>query len=1825
MSEKEELPLTLKSIGAATATSDYHQRVGRSGEGTSSSSSDVDPRFMQNSPTGWMISQSPSMCTVQPGMAATPPISSGSCTSGLSQQLNNSSSSKLCQVEGCQKGARNASGRCISHGGGRRCQKPDCQKGAEGAKGITMFCKACITKRPLKIDGGGNMGGVTTGDALNYLKAVKDKFQDSEKYDTFLEVLNDCKHQGVDTSGVIARLKDLFVGHDDLLLGFNTYLSKEYQITLLSEDEIPIDFHDKVEGPYEMTLKQALTVQANAKMQPQTEYLSSSAVQSFSSGQPQIPTSAPDSSLLAQSSTSGITIIEHMSQQPVNVDKQVDDGYNWQKYGQKKVQGSKFPLSYYKCTYLGCPSEKKVERSLDGQVAEIVYKDRHNHEPPNQGKEGSTTYLSGSSTHINCMSSELTASQFSSNKTKIEQQEAASLATTIEYMSEASDNEEDSNGETSEGEKDEDEPEPKRRITEVQVSELADASDRTVRAPRVIFQTTSEVDNLDDGYRWRKYEQKVVKGNPYPRSYYKCTTQGCGARKHVERAATDPKDVVTTYESKHNHGLPAAKSSSLDSVIAQNSVNYDIFPLISSKNHQDAELSIGFPWSQGLSVNEAFTDTRDFLGPLSTRVRFSASKDYDVVIRYGRADISNEDFISHLRASLCRRGISVYEEFNEVDAVPKCRVLIIVLTSTYVPSNLLNILEHQHTEDRVVYPIFYRVSPYDFVCNSKNYERFYLQDEPKKWQAALKEITQMPGYTLTDKSESELIDEIVRDALKVLCSADKVNMIGMDMQVEEILSLLCIESLDVRSIGIWGTVGIGKTTIAEEIFRRISVQYETCVVLKDLHKEVEVKGHDAVRENFLSKVLEVEPHVIRVSDIKTSFLRSRLQRKRILVILDDVNDYRDVDTFLGTLNYFGPGSRIIMTSRNRRVFVLCKIDHVYEVKPLDIPKSLLLLDRGTCQIVLSPEVYKTLSLELVKFSNGNPQVLQFLSSIDREWNKLSQEVKTTSPIYIPGIFERSCCGLDDNERGIFLDIACFFNRIDKDNVAMLLDGCGFSAHVGFRGLVDKSLLTISQHNLVDMLSFIQATGREIVRQESADRPGDRSRLWNADYIRHGTSAIEGIFLDMLNLKFDANPNVFEKMCNLRLLKMYCSKAEEKHGISFPQGLEYLPSKLRLLHWEYYPLSSLPKSFNTENLVELNLPIAHDYSSLLQSLEKLKKMRLSYSDQLTKIPRLSSATNLEHIDLEGCNSLLSLSQSISYLKKLVFLNLKGCSKLESIPSMVDLESLEVLNFSGCSKLGNFPEISPNVKELYMGGTMIQEIPSSIKNLVLLEKLDLENSRHLKNLPTSICKLKHLETLNLSGCISLERFPDSSRRMKCLRFLDLSRTDIKELPSSISYLTALGELRFVDCRRKSPVVTNPNANSTELMPSESSKLEILGTPADNEVVVGGTVEKTRGIQRTPTILVKSREYLIPNDVVAVGGGYKRLRPPVLKLQPAMKLSHIRRGSTSLSSEKGCDEEEAREEEVETEETGAMFTPLGDKETCSFTANKGDSSRTISNTSPIYASEGSFITCWQKGQLLGRGSLGSVYEGISGDGNFFAFKEVSLLDQGSQAHEWIQQVEGEIALLSQLQHQNIVRYRGTTKDDSNLYIFLELVTEGSLQKLYQRNQLRDSVVSLYTRQILDGLKYLHDRGFIHRNIKCANVLVDANGAVKLADFGLAKVIDIKSLGRTPYWNWMAPEVILNPKDYDGYGTPADIWSLGCTVLEMLTGQIPYSDLEPAAALFKIGKGKLLKIPDTVSLDARHFILTCLKVNPEERPTAAELLNHPFVNRPLPSSGSG
>ncbi|CAN4104862.1 unnamed protein product [Withania somnifera] len=387
---------------------------------------------------------------------------------------------------------------------------------------------------------------------------------------------------------------------------------------------------------------------------------------------------------------------------------------------------------------------------------------------------------------------------------------------------------------------------------------------------------------------------------------------------------------------------------------------------------------------------------------------------------------------------------------------------------------------------------------------------------------------------------------------------------------------------------------------------------------------------------------------------------------------------------------------------------------------------------------------------------------------------------------------------------------------------------------------------------------------------------------------------------------------------------------------------------------------------------------------------------------------------------------------------------------------------------------------------------------------------------------------------------------------------------------------------------------------------------------------------------------------------GGGIRGLRPPFLAPPPVTSLPIVDDACSTWDIFRAFGPEDDRESGVVGHEVCRSQVIDGDDEcikneedeenstrriigvsslvsqSSSFTttSNDDDSSSSTTERMSIISPNGRFtrfITRWDKVGLLGRGSFGSVYEAISEDGFFFAVKEVSLLDQGDAGRQSLYQLEQEIELLSQFEHENIVQYYGTDKNDSKLYIFLELVTQGSLLKLYQKYQLRDSQVSAYTRQILHGLKYLHDRNVVHRDIKCANILVDANGSVKLADFGLAKATklnDVKSFKGTALW--MAPEVVN--RKHQGYGLAADIWSLGCTVLEMLTRLFPYSNLDnPMQVLYRIGKGEPPAVPDTLSIDARDFINHCLQVDPSARLTAAQLLDHPFVKRTLPPpSGS-
>ncbi|RZB57386.1 Mitogen-activated protein kinase kinase kinase 5 isoform B [Glycine soja] len=242
------------------------------------------------------------------------------------------------------------------------------------------------------------------------------------------------------------------------------------------------------------------------------------------------------------------------------------------------------------------------------------------------------------------------------------------------------------------------------------------------------------------------------------------------------------------------------------------------------------------------------------------------------------------------------------------------------------------------------------------------------------------------------------------------------------------------------------------------------------------------------------------------------------------------------------------------------------------------------------------------------------------------------------------------------------------------------------------------------------------------------------------------------------------------------------------------------------------------------------------------------------------------------------------------------------------------------------------------------------------------------------------------------------------------------------------------------------------------------------------------------------------------------------------------------------------------------------------------------------------------WKKGKLIGRGTFGSVYVATNREtGALCAMKEVELFPDDPKSAECIKQLEQEIKVLSNLKHSNIVQYYGSEIVEDRFYIYLEYVHPGSINK-YVRDHcgaITESVIRNFTRHILSGLAYLHSKKTIHRDIKGANLLVDSAGVVKLADFGMAKHL---------------LQAVIQKDNSPDLAFAIDIWSLGCTIIEMFTGKPPWSEYEGAAALFKVMK-ETPPIPETLSSEGKDFLRCCFKRNPAERPTAAVLLEHRFL----------
>ncbi|XP_010665420.1 disease resistance protein RPV1 [Vitis vinifera] len=814
---------------------------------------------------------------------------------------------------------------------------------------------------------------------------------------------------------------------------------------------------------------------------------------------------------------------------------------------------------------------------------------------------------------------------------------------------------------------------------------------------------------------------------------------------------------------------------------------------------------------------------------------------YDVFLSF-RGEDTRQSFTAHLHSALSQKGINTFKDSllprgekispALLQAIEESRFSIIVLSENYASSSwcleeLTKILECVEEGGHTALPVFHNVDPSNvrkqegsFAKAFAKHEQVYKDkmEQVVKWRDALTEAATIAGWDTRNRDESEVIEQIVTRILNEPIDAFSSNMdalVGMDSRMEDLLSRLCIGSDDVRFVGIWGMAGIGKTTIAEAIYDRIYTKFDGCCFLKNVREDSQRHGLTYLQETLLSQVLGGINNLNR----GINFIKARLRPKRVLIVLDDVVHRQQLEALAGNHDWFGSGSRIIITTREKRLLIEQEVDEIYKVEKLEYDEALKLFCQYAFRYKHPTEDFMQLCHHAVDYTGGLPLALKVLGSClyrksIHEWKSELDKLNQFPNKEVLNVLKTSFDGLDDNEKNMFLDIAFFYKGEDKDFVIEVLDNFFPVSEIG--NLVDKSLITISDNKLY-MHDLLQEMGWEIVRQESIKDPGKRSRLRVHEDIHDvlttnkGTEAVEGMVFDLsaskeLNLSVDA----FAKMNKLRLLRFYNCQfygsseylSEEEliastrdawrwmgydnspyndSKLHLSRDFKFPSNNLRSLHWHGYPLKSLPSIFHPKKLVELNMC----YSLLKQlwegkkAFEKLKFIKLSHSQHLTKTPDFSAAPKLRRIILNGCTSLVKLHPSIGALKELIFLNLEGCSKLEKFPEVVQ---------------GNLEDLSG----ISLEGTAIRELPSSIGGLNRLVLLNLRNCKKLASLPQSICELISLQTLTLSGCSKLKKLPDDLGRLQCLVELHVDGTGIKEVPSSINLLTNLQELSLAGCK-------------------------------------------------------------------------------------------------------------------------------------------------------------------------------------------------------------------------------------------------------------------------------------------------------------------------------------------------------------------------------------------------------------------------------------------
>ncbi|KAL4594337.1 hypothetical protein ACB092_12G012600 [Castanea dentata] len=615
------------------------------------------------------------------------------------------------------------------------------------------------------------------------------------------------------------------------------------------------------------------------------------------------------------------------------------------------------------------------------------------------------------------------------------------------------------------------------------------------------------------------------------------------------------------------------------------------------------------------------------------------------------------------------------------------------------------------------------------------------------------------------------------------------NLIGINSMVAELIPSYVGFGNDIYMMGICGMGGLGKTTLASAIYYKYSDHFEGSSYIANVRERSE-KGelhklqqqlHDEILESTNTTIYNVQ---VGVRKIKSSGLR----HKKVLLVLDDVNHKDQLEYLVGKCDWFGSGSWIIITTRDKHVLVQHGVPKIYKPKGLDDDDALTLFCSKAFKKEQPEEGYMQLSQKVVKYASGLPLALVTLGSFlvgrtVEEWQSALNSFKNIKG-NIHDILKISYDGLEEMWKEIFLDIACFFRGQEKDKVIQIFENCGFDARIGVSVLVERSLLTVDDKECFGMHDLLSEMGQKIIRFESGGKLGKQSRLWLVEDLLHvlendmATEAIQAIVVRYKENKFDyeAIPEVLSsKMSNLRL--MIIEKTNHWYdrkdlAIANDQRQILVPNQLRHLSWDRCPLKCLSSSSQPKELVRLDLyesRIEYLWEGVMRAVN-LKFINLCGSKNLIRTPDFSGVPMLEGLSLSHCYSLVEIHPSIGQLSKLKYLDLRWCISLTDLPCMsAVMQSLTDLDLACSSKISSFPKftgIMKSLSKLNLCPTAIKKVPPSlIKHLTALTFLDLR-STNLECLPSNMDNFRSLQTLYLSHCKKLKSLPRLPSTIRCI---------------------------------------------------------------------------------------------------------------------------------------------------------------------------------------------------------------------------------------------------------------------------------------------------------------------------------------------------------------------------------------------------------------------------------------------------------------------------